>query len=138
MCQAVLVGEFQGEISPLDSSDFASCPLLLVKRNIWTNSQSRCASTHSPVLYLPRQHTLQGAGLFACPCARDSAILALSMDMGFPVKRSGNFLHRTLSMNKDSHCLKPFSSEQCFVKVLPHPFFLRVHILGYSNSHIRR
>ena len=54
------------------------------------------------------------------------------MDMGFSVKRSGNFLHRDLSMKKDSHCLKPFSSEQCFAKVLPHPFFLCVHILGYS------
>mgnify|MGYP001678678630 CR=1 FL=1 len=52
--------------------------------------------------------------------------------MGFSVKRSGNFLHRDLSMKKDSHCLKPFSSEQCFAKVLPHPFFLCVHILGYS------
>ena len=58
--------------------------------------------------------------------------MKLSIDMGFSVKRSGNFLHRDLSMKKDSHCLKPFSSEQCFAKVLPHPFFLCVHILGYS------
>ena len=56
--------------------------------------------------------------------------------MGFSVKRSGNFLHRDLSMKKDSHCLKPFSSEQCFAKVLPHPFFLCVHILGYSINRL--
>ena len=67
-----------------------------------------------------------------CPCSRNSTFLKLSIDMGFSVKRSGNFLHRDLSMKKDSHCLKPFSSEQCFAKVLPHPFFLCVHILGYS------
>ena len=54
------------------------------------------------------------------------------MDMGFSVKRSGNFLPRDLSMKKDSPCLESFSSEQRFAKVLPHPFFLRVHILGYS------
>lgn len=54
------------------------------------------------------------------------------MDMGFSVKRSGNFLPWDLSMKKDSPCLESFSSEQCFAKVLPHPFFLRVHILGYS------
>ena len=54
------------------------------------------------------------------------------MDMGFSVKRSGNFLPRDLSMKKDSPCLESFSSEQRFAKVLPHPFFLCVHILGYS------
>jgi len=54
------------------------------------------------------------------------------MDMGFSIKRSGNFLPWDLSTKKDSPCLESFSSEQCFAKVLPHPFFLRVHILGYS------
>ena len=62
--------------------------------------------------------------------------MKLSIDMGFSVKRSGNFLYLDLSMKKDSHCLKPFSSEQCFAKVLPHPFFLCVHILGYSIKNL--
>lgn len=35
-------------------------------------------------------------------------------------------------MKKDSSSLKAFSSKPCLACFLPHPFFLRVHILGYS------
>ena len=70
--------------------------------------------------------------LFALSTSKDSAFLELSTDMGFSVKCNGNFLQRNLSMKKDSSSLKAFSSEPCLACFLPHPFFLRVHILGYS------